>query len=511
MFKKGIFVCFMILAMLPCSLSAQEDHETSSEENDATFLVDDDGEWKKDESSLQDNENYDSTGEGNEDDDYEDEDGVQWDFGGKIESVHGLSLYKNGDYIASRNFVTGFVGFSLGSSYAKISASAEYNYRNEKRTGFRLNEAYYKYRNSIFELCMGRQHIVWGQADGFTLTNVIPAKDKREFTSVTSDDSLLPSDAIRLKFFHDIFTFEALAIPFFTPDILPPFSFELGKNKSPFYIELPDVYNVLTLSLPISYSLEEAERPRKFLDTEFGGRFSFFLPRIDFSFSLFYGWEHTPMFLREGVLHLSKNTLPPPIGDVYLPTSLDINIKPLYYRILMAGTDGAVPLGDVLLRYEVAYVWGRHFEPKVQMNLPSFPLPSVEKMDIAFNNPIKKHQLLMLLGLDWNYRGWMLSAQYYEDVILDHNDDITRPIHQGNISLNISKTLLRETLKLGATVAIGVNYGDTFSTYSIDYAITDNFHIGTGFDIYTEGKDGKGQFANLKNMSSYWLKGRFSF
>lgn len=177
----------------------------------------------------------------------------------------------------------------------------------------------------------------------------------------------------------------------------------------------------------------------------------------------------------------------------------------------MAGADGAVPLGDVLLRYEVAYVWGRHFEPKVQMNLPSFPLPSVEKMDIAFNDPIKKHQLLMLLGLDWNYKGWILSAQYYEDVILDHNDDIARPIHQGNISFNISKTLLRETLKMGATIAIGVNYGDTFSTYSVDYAITDNFHIGTGFDIYTEGKDGKGQFATLKNMSSYWFKGRFSF
>ena len=493
--------------MLPCCLSSQDVQGMTSEKNESESLVSD--ETQEEDASLQ-GDDSDEDYSGYEEDDYEDEYGVQWDFGGKVESVHGISLYNNGDYIASRNFVTGFVGFSLGASYAKISASAEYNYRNERRTGFRLNEAYYKYKNSIFELCMGRQHIVWGQGDGFTLTNVIPAKDKREFTSVTSDDSLLPSDAIRLRFFHNIFTFEALAIPFFTPDILPPFSFELGKNKSPFYVDLPDTYTVSFLSFPISYSLEEAGQPRNFLDTEFGGRFSFFLSRIDFSFSVFYGWERTPMFLREGILHLVEKTLPI-VGKTYIPQSLDINITPVYYRILMAGTDGAVPLGDVLLRYEVAYVWGRHFEPKVAINLPSFPLPSVDKMNVAFNEPIRKHQLLMLLGIDWNYRGWVLSAQYYEDVILDYKDDITRPIHLGNISLNISKTLLRESLKMGATVVIGVNYGDTFSTYSVDYAITDNFHIATGFDIYTEGKDEKGQFSTLKNMSSYWLKGRFSF
>ena len=436
--------------------------------------------------------------------------GLQFDFGGKIESVHGLGFLKNFDYLASRNFVSAFVKMSLYGSSAKISATAEYNYPNKERTGFRLNEAYYKYSNSIFELCIGRQHVVWGQADGFTLTNVIAAKDTREITSITNDDSLLPSDGIRLKFFHDIFTFDAMIIPFFTPNKLPPFSFELGKNKPPLYIDLPTEKQISILTVPIKYTKEEAKTPRHVLDTEMGMRFSFFLSRMDFSFSAFYGWDKNPMFVREGIAHLQQKTFPI-IGKKNVPTAIDVDITPKYYRIAMLGTDGAVPIGDVLVRYEAAYIWGRHFEPKSQIG----ELPKYSETDttvaVPFNKPLRKHQLLMLAGLDWNRSGWTLSAQYFEDLILDHKDDIARPLHQGTISLNLSKTFLRETLKASITGVIGVNYGDTFSTYSIDYALTDNFHIATGFDVYTKGKDGKGQFSQMKDLSTYWLKGRFSF
>lgn len=492
--KESVFVkisLFLIVWMFVFPLYAQDESQGDVPVNDSENLQEEDGE----ENSF-----------------YEDDEdeGFQFSYGGKIESVHGIGLFKNAEYLASRNFATAYLGISYGNSYAKIGATAEYNYRNPARTGFRLNEAYYKYRNSIFELCIGRQQVVWGQADGFTLTNVIASKDAREFTAVTNDDSLLPSDGVRLKFFHDFFTFDAIAIPFFTPNSIPLFSFELGKNKPPFYIDLPSEQNMGALSIPIRYTKEEAKTPKHFLGTEAGVRFSFSLPQIDFSFSSFYGWERTPMFVRNGVLHLKKVDVPPPIGTVFMPSTIDVNITPEYYKIAMIGTDGAIPVGEVLLRYEVAYVWGRHFEPKVQMGNISLPFVA-EKVDLPFNHPLRKHQLLLLAGLDWNRNGWSFSTQYFEDLILDHNGDIERPLHQGTISLNLSKSFLRETLKVGVTGAIGVNYGDTFSTYSLDYSLTDSFHIATGFDIYTKGHDGKGQFSRMKDMSTYWLRGRFSF
>ena len=123
MFKKNVFVFYcMIFVILPCCLSSQDVQGMASEKNESESLVSD--ETQEEDASLQ-GDDSDEDYSGYEEDDYEDEYGVQWDFGGKIESVHGISLYNNGDYIASRNFVTGFVGFSLGASYAKISASAE--------------------------------------------------------------------------------------------------------------------------------------------------------------------------------------------------------------------------------------------------------------------------------------------------------------------------------------------------------------------------------------------------
>lgn len=478
---------FIAILLLACPMYAQEEND---EETD------------KEQSASNENDFY---------DDEEDEDeGLQWNYGGKIESVHGIGLFKRAEYLASRNFVTAYLGLSYGNSYAKIGMSAEYNYRNPSRTGFRLNEAYYKYRNSIFELCIGRQQVVWGQADGFTLTNVIASKDAREFTATTSDDSLLPSDGVRLKFLGDFFTFDAIAIPFFTPNEIPAFSFELGKNKPPFYIDMPTSKKMGIFTVPINYKKEEIQTPRHFLDTEAGMRFSFSFPQIDFSFSSFYGWERTPMFVREGVLHLEKRQIPL-IGERYVPTLVDINIKPEYYRIAMIGTDGALPIGDVLLRYEASYVWGRYFEPKEQIATVDQSQLNAPEVALPFNLPLRKHQLLMLVGVDWSYSGWSLSGQYFEDLILNHNNDIDRPLHQGTVSLNLSKSFLRETLKLSVTGAIGINYGDTFSTYSLDYALTDNLHLATGFDIYTKGYDGKGQFGRLKDMSTYWIRGRFSF
>ncbi|UTC75826.1 hypothetical protein E4O03_03685 [Treponema sp. OMZ 792] len=423
--------------------------------------------------------------QGNEQEDPQEEimeesSGIEFNFGGKLETVHGLRWNNGTEYSLSRSIAQIKGEVLAGSAYAFLSAVAEYDYRNPSRTGFKLNEAYFRYSGEIWDLSFGRQIISWGQADGFTLTDVLSAKDSSAFLALSSDDTKLASDSIRLRFFHDIFTFEVIAIPFFTPNKLPPFSFEEGAKDALFYIELPDVYTKGGLSLPIKYTKTETEKPKMFTDTEAAARLSFFLPGIDFSLSGFYGRDKNPKFTRN--------------GKINIPTEVLINLNQEYYRIGMAGLDAAIPAGDVTIRLESAWIGNRYFNPK-----------------LIFEQPIPKHQLLMLAGLDWNKSSWFISAQYFEDLILNHKDDIERPMHKGFVSLNISKTFLRETLKLSASGAIDINYGSTFSTYAVDYSLTDNIHVILGGDIYTKGYDGKGDFAQLNKISSIWIKGRFSW
>ena len=413
---------------------------------------------------------------------------------GKLETAHGLRWNKGAEYSLSRSIAQIKGEVLAGSAYAFLSASAEYNYRNPARTGFKLNEAYFRYSGEIWDLSFGRQLINWGQADGFTLTDVLSAKDSSAFLALSSDDTKLASDSIRLRFFHDIFTFEAVAVPFFTPNKLPRFNFEDGAKDDLYYIDTPGTIDTSFGSLPIKYTKTESAKPKMFTDTEAAARFSFFLPGIDFSVSGFYGWDKNPRFTREG-----KST----------PPNVLINLNQEYYRIGMAGFDAAIPAGDVTIRLESAWIGGRYFEPKNQ--IPKKGIPGIGGIPLIFEQPKSKHQLLALAGLDWIKNSWTLSAQYFEDLILDHKDDIERPMHKGFVSLNISKTFLRDTLKLSASGAVDINYGSTFSTYAVDYSLTDNMHVILGGDIYTKGYDGKGDFAELNKISSIWVKGRFNW
>ena len=441
---------------------------------------------------------------------------------GKIGTLHGVrwnDAKKNLEYGASRSIARINGEVSAGSSYAVISAAAEYNYRNPARTGFRLNEAYYRYSGEIWDISVGRQVIVWGQADGFKLTDVLSARDSSEFIAFSGDDARLPSDSIRLRFFHDLFTFEAIAVPFFTPNKLPRFGFEDGAKNGLYYIDTPNFYDTKTPlgSIPIQYTKTESEKPKMFTDTEAAARFSFFLPGIDFSVSGFYGWDKNPRFVKSG--YAKKGLFNPagthhPLLNPYVPKELHTNLNEEYYRIGMAGIDAAIPAGDVTIRLETAWVGGRYFEPKnllTEKSVNDLKKQTPDDVTLEFNAPLKKHQLLMLAGIDWIKSSWTLSAQYFEDLILNHKDDIERPMHKGFVSLNVSKTFLRDTLKLSASGVIDINYGSTSGTYSVSYAITDNINVALGGDVYTKGYDGKGDFAALHKISAIWLKGTFIF
>ena len=438
---------------------------------------------------------------------------------GKIGTLHGVrwnDAKKNLEYGASRSIARINGEVSAGSSYAVMSAAAEYNYRNPARTGFRLNEAYYRYSGEIWDISVGRQVIVWGQADGFKLTDVLSARDSSEFIAFSGDEARLPSDSIRLRFFHDLFTFEAVAVPFFTPNKLPRFGFEEGAKDGLYYIDTPDTFSTPFGTVPVHYTKTESAKPKMFTDTEAAARFSFFLPGIDFSVSGFYGWDKTPRYAKSG--YAKKGLFNPAaphniLLNPYIPKELHTNLNEEYYRIGMAGIDAAIPVGDVTIRLETAWVGKRYFEPKnllTDKSIDDLKRQTPDDVPLEFNSP-QKHQLLMLAGVDWMKDSWTLSAQYFEDLILNHKDDIERPMHKGFVSLNVSKTFLRETLKLSASGVIDVNYGSTFSTYSVAYALTDNISFALGGDVYTKGYDGKGDFAAMHKISALWLKGTFTW
>ena len=438
--------------------------------------------------------------------------------GGKIETIHGFRWNKGAEYGASRSVAHIRGEASIGASYAVLSGSAEYNYRNPARTGFQLNEAYYRYTGKVWDISLGRQIIKWGIADGFTVTDVLGARDTSECIAFRGDDTRLPSDSIRLRFLHTLFTVDAVAIPFFTPNKRPRFSFEAGAENDACAIAMPETENSLTAgAIPVRYTKTAGVKPKMFTDTEAALRLSFRLPAANFSLSGFYGWDKNPQYIKNGYVKkaLQDPASPHSPSNPFRPQNLYTYVHEAYYRIGMAGFDAAIPVGDVTIRLETAWAAGRGFEPKSTFAF----IPSTELQDpdysldvpLVFNAPVKKHQLLALAGIDWTKGSWTINAQYLTDLILNHKNDIKRPVHKGFVSINLRKTFLNKTLTFSANGIVDVNYGSSFGTGAITYALSDKIQFALGADVYAKDFHEKGHFTKLQNMSALWLKGSFTW
>ncbi len=399
------------------------------------------------------------------------------EFGGFADTLFawrlGLDDSTGAQLLAAKTRLHPEIDIYAGDAYFTASADLEYNSLVESRVNFALREVYAEYAGSFFDFRLGRQIISWGRADGLEITDIICPKDKTEIIGREYDDSRLPVDGLSFRFFGTFYTIEAVLIPFFTPSALPT------DDENPLSeIFFPNTISFRGMMIPVTYG--EAKRSYDLKDGEAAVRASFFLPVADFSFYFFRGWEDEPFW------NMSV-TFPPP--------NFEVRLDPEYGRIWMAGLDAAFPFADFVLRLESAWFSGRRY-----------------MCDAPDAEWIGKDQIKAMAGLDWTPgAGWMITAQYLEDWLIDYDDALKRDEREPLATLSLSKTLLRETLKLSAAAMMGFNYFDSVINISADYALTDEFHLSAGSDIFLPGPDNDGYFGMLKKFSSVNIKGRFNF
>jgi hypothetical protein len=355
-----------------------------------------------------------------------------------------------------------------------VSLDAVYSSLIPSHTGIALKEAYVDYFGDRFDLRLGRQIVVWGKADGFSITDIVSPKDYGRFVGVEYEDTRLAVDGVRLRYLGNVFCLEGIWIPSFAPSLLPE------DPANPLTASYPEEADFGSGIKPVNYTVVQADAPVAFLDSEAALRASVYLPLMDFSLSFFSGWDDEAAV---------RQTLVTNAGNY------EITVEPEYYRIWMAGIDAAVPAGSVVLRTEAALIGDRRFT-----------------RDDPFEVPVKKSQLKALAGVDWNPGyGWSLTAQYAEDWVLDYDQHIAREERKPSATFSISKSLLRETLELSAAGSIGCRYGDGYASVGTDYALTDELHLSLGSEIYWGGKDGEGEYADYADLTCVWIRGRYSF
>lgn len=234
------------------------------------------------------------------------QDGMDVSVKGFVDTYHAMRTEAPNDWMASRSCVRGEVRLEKDGGGAFVSANLIYNALLNDQSGFQLREAYAYWGNPNWDIRAGNQIVTWGVADGIRVTDLISPMDYTEFLAQDYDDIRVPVGALRVRYLHNSWSLEAVAVP------------------------IPEFFKLPTDSLnPWSMGpLPPTVRPDKDIENmEYGGRFSCFLGGVDFSLMALRTWSKIPE-----------------IVDDYLG----------YHRITAVGGDVSVPFGDFVFRGEMA-------------------------------------------------------------------------------------------------------------------------------------------------------------
>jgi hypothetical protein len=390
---------------------------------------------------------------------------------GSVETLHALPFSRDLGLTDSRAAFTGEVSAYAGQASAFVSLSAEYNGASPGRSGFSLGEAWLDWGAGDFSLRLGRQLLSWGAADGLILTDVVCPRNLTAYAGLDFVKSRVPVDGLSLRLGFGGFSAEALWLPVFTPAKLP-----LERTNPLNAVMFPAALS------PIGEDDIEAAKPKAITGGEYGLRLSCYSSLFDLSLCAFYGWNDIP--------YLSGFAAGPP------PYSLN----PEFHRMIMAGGDASVPVGDLLFRLEAAYTWGGRFTPDAAITAASGDL-----------TPLERERLQMLAGLDWNPGSWGITAQYYEDILPLRAGGTERDWRENGATLSVSRSFLRETLSVSASGSLGLKDFDAAISADVQWAVTDELEFSLGTDFFTGGIDGRGDYAAYTDLSCLWLRGIYRF
>lgn len=382
-------------------------------------------------------------------------------FNGFVDTYHAVRTQSPNDWMSSRTRFRGEVQKAFDKSSMFASFNLNQNSLLKELNGFELREAYFDFSANHWSLRAGRQLVIWGAADGLRITDLVSPMDFTEFLARDYDDIRMPVEALKFSYFNELMKLELVYVPVFKSFVLPT------NPKNPWAMSLPKTSTIQTVLSP------ENKPETTFKNSEFGGRVAFALPGVDFSVAALHTWNKMPVFEKT----LQGKTL---------------SLIPTYKRMTFVGGDISKPLGQFVLRGEVAYNFNKHFTPKQP------------------NRPLQKHNTLhYLAGIDWYApNDWMLSAQFSDETIFNYSDDLEQEKNSPLITLNISKTILNNTLKFSNFVYADLKNKGFFNRFSADYSLTDQIHLLLGYDHF---HGDKGTFSLYKNNSEVWIKAKYSF
>jgi len=307
------------------------------------------------------------------------------------------------------------------------------------------------------DLKLGLQQVVWGQADGLRVLDVINPLDTREFILEDFLDSRRPLWLARADTPIGKGSLQLIWVPYFAPARLPGAENEFGLGSS-FGLGLITAAQNGSGLPPFNTRAEASERPAYQLkSSQAGARYSRSVGKWDVTANYFYGWEDTPT-------NYIRSIEIPPANQ--LPT---VVFKPSFDRKEVFGGTGATNFGSVVLRMEAG--WNRN-KPAAVTDFP--PRTGVEKFG----------QFSSVAGLDWSAKTWLwISGQYFFQSVNAPQNRLLFPRNNHLASIYFRTNFLRDTLRPEFFVLTGLNQQQFMIRPKLTKTFGDHWSVGVGADF----------------------------
>ena len=324
-----------------------------------------------------------------------------------------------------------------------------------------LREAYIDTKIGSTFLRIGKQQVVWGQADGLKVLDVINPQSFREFILDDFDDSRIPLWTVNAEIPVGDAFLQLLWIPDRTYDDIP----EAGAA---FAFTSPLIVPQVPAGVPVT--ILPLSRPEEFFgDSDVAAKVSLFTGGWDLSLNYAYHYFDRPVVRRQ-------------------ITGAGILVRQDYERTHLLGGTFSNVFGDFTLRGEVGFSSDRFF------------LTS----DVAdADGVIRSDELSYVLGLDYQgWTDWFISAQIFQSFVTDPARGLVRDKVDTTATLLVRRDFMNEALTAEALLIQSLNEGDGVLQASLEYEWRTNVRLKAGADFFYGKSQGLfGQFDEKDRVS----------
>ena len=335
----------------------------------------------------------------------------------------------------------------------------------DKQVDLELRELFLRTGKGRFNVSMGKQQVVWGQADGLKVLDVVNPQDFQEFILDDFDKSRIPLWMMNLEVPVSKANLQLLWIPDRTYHKLPAFG-AAYTFTSPYIRPTPPPGTPVQIA-PII-------RPTRFLeDSDAGARLSGFVRGWDLTLNYLYHYSDVPVIRR----FFSAGPL--------------ITVTQTYARTHLVGGTFSNAFGSLTTRGEIGFSKNRYSQ-----NGSLADADGVSKAD----------EMTYVLGFDWfGISQTFLSVQVFQSVLLKRPAGTVRGSTDNNLTVLYQRNAMNDKLKAELLWLQNLNDGDGFVRPKISYDVRSGVKVWAGFDvIYGKGKGLFGQYNRNDRSIAGW-------